>query len=157
MIDLYGNVIKNDVIPEDKIILLDLNYTLISNSQQCYGAYPKRIYQQKYETELLDMIKNNYVILITARPEIFKEETLKHIKKLTGFVPNDSYWNTGYGKQGMQPHILKEYWLNNAIFDKYGEDPSQYYAIESNHLTRKMYKKYRIKANKKQDIMAKYK
>ena len=75
----------------------------------------------------------------------------------TGFEPNDSYWNTGYGKQGMQPHILKEYWLNEAIFKKYGDDPYDYYAIESNHLTRAMYKSYGIKADKKQDIMAKYK
>lgn len=152
MKDLYGNELKNTKINPEKIILLDLNYTLISNSKNCWGSYPKRIYQQKYETELIDMIKENYVILITARPEKFKEETLAHIKKLTGFEPDESYWNWD-----MTPPEIKEYWLKNAIFPKHGNDPKLYYAIESNANTRRMYAKNGIKSNRKQDIMAKYK
>ena len=152
MYDLYGNPIKNDEIDPSKIILLDLNYTLISNSGRCSGPYPERIYQQNYETELLDMIKDNYVILITARPERYKDETLKHIKQKTGFEPDESYWN-----RGMTPPEIKQYWLTNEIFPKHGDDPRSYYAIESNSNTRRMYSQNGIKSNRKQEIMAKYK
>lgn len=85
-----------------------------------------------------------YIILITARPEQYKDETLTHIKKLTGFTPNESYWN-----HNMTPPEIKEYWLKKAIFPKHGEDPTQYLAIESNSLTRAMYQKYGIKAHPK--------
>ena len=152
MLDLYGNPLQNDEIDKDKIILLDLNYTLISNSRTNTGSMTRRIPREEYETELLEMIKDNTVILITARPEKYKEDSLKNIQKKTGFIPDDSYWNTG-----MSPPQIKEYWLKNAIFPEYGEDPKQYYAIESNPATRRMYAKYRIKSDRKEDIMAKYK
>lgn len=157
MIDLYGNSIENNYIDPKKIILLDLNYTLISNSGKCYGRYPERIYQQRYEKELIDMVKDNYVILITARPGVYKDATLEHIEERTGFVPDESYWNTGVGNKGMSPPNLKEYWLNNEIFPKHGDDPQKYYAIESNSQTRAMYKRLGIHSNRKQEIMAKYK
>ena len=63
--------IKEDklTIPKDKIILLDLNYTLISNSWPIrYEKLPGKITKRKYEHELVDLIKDNYVILITANP-----------------------------------------------------------------------------------------
>ena len=56
-------------IPKDKIILLDLNYTLISNSWTIrFDKLPQKIYNRKYEHELVELIKDNYVILITASP-----------------------------------------------------------------------------------------
>ena len=128
-------------ISEDKIILLDLNYTLISNSRECHKRYPERIYEQKYEEELIDLVKNNYVILITARPEKYKDQTLNHIKDLTGFTPDESFWNIG-----MTPPKLKEYWLKKSIFPSHGEETNQYLAIESNPKTRAMYKEYAIEA-----------
>lgn len=128
-------------IPEDKIILLDLNYTLVANSPQCKKPYPERILEQKYETKLLELIKNNYTILITARPEKYKKLTLKHIKQETGFTPDESYWN----KQ-MTPPKIKEHWLNKKIFPTHGNNPKKYLAIESNPKTRIMYQKYQIEA-----------
>ena len=56
-------------IQKDKIILLDLNYTLISNSREIRNLpLDKKIKSQKYEEELINLIKDNYVILITASP-----------------------------------------------------------------------------------------
>lgn len=135
-------------IDKDKIILLDLNYTLISNSRESFGPYPSRIYRQKYETELIELIKDNYVILITARPEKFSAESLDHIKDTTGFVPDESYWNFG-----LEPHELKEYWMKEEIFKKHGDNPNKYLAIESNPRTRRMYKKLKIEARPKQDFI----
>ena len=51
-------------IPKDKIILLDLNYTLISNSWKIrYEKLPGKITKSEYEHELVDLIRDNYVIL----------------------------------------------------------------------------------------------
>lgn len=135
-------------IDKDKIILLDLNYTLISNSRESFGRYPSRIYRQRYETELIDLIKDNYVILITARPYEFSYKTLDHIKETTGFEVDESYWNFG-----LKPHELKKYWMEEEIFKKHGENPERYLAIESNPRTRRMYEKLGIEARPKQDFI----
>jgi len=144
---------EKEKIPEDKIVLLDLNYTLVANSRSCHGAYPKRIYQQVYEKDLIDAIKDNYVILITARPGAYKDETLEHIKELTGFVPDESYWNVGVGKMGLPPHKLKEKHLLESIFVEHGNDASKYIAVESNPMTRKMYESYGIYAKAKNNFI----
>lgn len=136
------------LIPKDKIILLDLNYTLISNSKESFGHYPSRIYKQKYEEELIELIKDNYVILITARPYKFSYETLRHIKETTGFEVDEHYWNFGF-----QPPQLKKYWMEHEVLPKHGDDPSKYLAIESNPKTRAMYKKLGIEAAPKQDFI----
>lgn len=77
-------------IPKDKIILLDLNYTLIANSKEIrtLPLYEK-IKTQKYETELIDLIKDNYVILITASPYKRSHKILRDIKEKTGFEPDE--------------------------------------------------------------------
>lgn len=136
-------------IDKDKIILLDLNYTLISNSRESFGGYPSRIYRQEYETELIELIKDNYVILITARPYEYSYKTLDHIKEVTGFEPDETYWNF----DNHYPHKLKEYWMKEEIFKKHGDNPDQYLAIESNEKTRKMYNKLGIEAHRKQKFI----
>lgn len=144
-----GNVksVKREI-PKDKIILLDLNYTLISNSRTSGGRYPGRIFNQRYEKELIDLIRDNYVILITARPYKFSHVTLRHIRELTDFVPDEHYWNFG-----LQPPQLKEYWMINEVLKRHGDDPEKYLAIESNPSTRAMYKRLGIEAYPKQDFI----
>ena len=47
-------------IPKDRIILLDLNYTLISNSWQIrFEKFPQKINKRKYEHELIKLINDN--------------------------------------------------------------------------------------------------
>ena len=133
-------------IDKDKIILLDLNYTLISNSKESFGTYPNRIYKQEYETGLIDLIKDNYVILITARPYKYSFKTLAHIKEKTGFVPDETYWNF----DNYYPQDLKKFWMEEEIIPKHGDDMTKYLAIESNEKTRRMYRKLGIKARRKQ-------
>ena len=72
-------------IPKDKIILLDLNYTLISNSWKIrYDKLPQKIFNRQYEHELVNKIKDNYVILITASPYETSFDSLKHIGENIG-------------------------------------------------------------------------
>ncbi|MDO5832853.1 MAG: zinc ribbon domain-containing protein, partial [Methanobrevibacter sp.] len=129
-------------IPKDKIILLDLNYTLIANSWQIrYDRLPQKIYNRKYEDRLVELIKDNYIILITASPYYTSFDSLKHIEEHTDLKIDESYWN--FGKR---PHELKRYWLEKAVFPTHGDNPEKYLAIESNPKTREMYEKFGIEA-----------
>lgn len=136
-------------IPKDKIILLDLNYTLIANSNEIRN-YPldKKIKSQVYEEKLIELIKDNYVILITASPYKRSHKILRDIKDKTGFVPDESYWNFGG-----QPPQVKKYWMENEVIPHHGDDEGKYLAIESNPSTRRMYKKLRIEARPKTDFI----
>ncbi len=136
-------------IDKNKIILLDLNYTLIANSKEIWN-YPldKKIASQKYEMELIDLIKDNYVILITASPDKRSDKILNDLKEKTGFVPDESFWN--FGKE---PPELKKYWMEKEIIPQHGDDMEKYLAIESNPKTRRMYKKLGIEARPKWDFI----
>lgn len=136
-------------IPKDKIILLDLNYTLISNSKEIRTMpLDKKIKSQKYETDLINLIKDNYVILITASPYRRSYKILRDIKEKTGFEPNESFWNFGH-----QPPALKKYWMENEVIPQHGDGEDKYLAIESNPATRRMYKKLGIEAKPKGDFI----
>ena len=136
-------------IPKDKIILLDLNYTLISNSWSIrYEKYPAKINKREYEKELVELIKDNYVILITASPDYTSEDSLKHISENTDLKIAESYWNFG-----MRPHELKEYWMKKEVLPNHGDEPDKYLAIESNPKTREMYKRLGIEARPKGDFI----
>lgn len=136
-------------IPKDKIILLDLNYTLISNSWNIrFDRLPQKIFNRQYEHELVELIKDNYVILITASPYETSFDSLKHIEENTKLEIKESYWN--FNKR---PHVLKKYWVEKAVLPIHGYDTSKYLAIESNKDTRAMYKKLGIEARPKGDFI----
>lgn len=136
-------------IPKDKIILLDLNYTLIANSKEIKNMpLDEKIKSQEYEEDLIELIKNNYVILITASPYRRSHKILRDLKDKTGFEPDESYWNFN-----RQPPVVKKYWMENEVIPTHGENPKQYLAIESNPATRRMYKKLGIEARPKGDYI----
>ena len=143
-------VLENKLeIPKDKIILLDLNYTLISNSWSIrHDRLPQKIFKRKYEHELVDLIKDNYVILITASPYSTSYDSLRHIEENTDLKISESYWN--FGKR---PPELKRYWLEKAVLPTHGRNPDKYLAIESNPKTREMYDKFGIEARPKGDFI----
>lgn len=136
-------------ISKDNIILLDLNYTLISNSWNIrFDKLPQKIYNRKYEHDLVELIKDNYVILITASPYETSFDSLKHIEENTQLKIKESYWN--FNKR---PHVLKKYWMEKAVLPTHGYDTSKYLAIESNKNTRAMYKNLGIEARPKSDFI----
>jgi len=119
------------------IYLLDLNYTLVSNSAP-HGTSPqpmqKRMQTELYREWLLNLVRPHQVILITARPDRWREPTLARIKELTGWEPLDSYFDDGAVRT---PPVIKRHLLLNKIFPKYGR--GEYYGIESNPKTRAVY------------------
>lgn len=53
---------------KNKIILLDLNYTLVSNQQatRLLRPFSLRMAKEEYRKDLLDAIQDNYVVIVTA-------------------------------------------------------------------------------------------
>ena len=125
------------------IILLDLNYTLVSNNP-ARGTTPvrmeKRLENEQYRQWLVELVRPHTVVLITARPETWTIKTLDRIEEQTGWRPQDAcfapkgWWN---------PPAIKEHLLKKAVFPIHGED-ARYIAIESNPRTREMYAKFSI-------------
>lgn len=121
-----------------KVILLDLNYTLVANSEQRKSPFAKQIAAEEYRIDLIEHVKDNLVILMTARPIKYCYPTLKNIIVKTGWTPNDYYFNYHF----LPPHIFKEKVLMEHLLEKY--QVKDMFAIESNSYTRKMYAKYEI-------------
>lgn len=119
------------------IYLLDLNYTLVANSHT-YGAKPirpfiRQIEQELYRQWLVELLRPHKVLLITARPDRYREVTLRRIAIKTGWCPMDAF----FGRIRARPHVIKEDLLLNSVFPIYGREG--YFALESNPRTRKMY------------------
>lgn len=115
------------------VILLDLNFTLVSNSDQKISPFIKQIASEEYRQWLVDLIRPYRVFLVTARPPKYQGVTLARIMKLTGWLPERSYFNT----YNLRPPMLKERVLKEHLFKEFAG--VELYAIESNPQTRAMY------------------
>lgn len=144
--------------PNTPIILLDLNYTLVANSDDPANRipYPQRIQGQNYRSWLIKMLEGYRVFIITARPFRWKTQTLEHLERLENWQPERSYWNT----HELQPPDCKQKILLEHLFPEFGnevldyetglpgfpERVSPFFAIESNPRTRTMYARHKIPA-----------
>ena len=110
-----------------KICLLDLNYTLVGNQRETRLIRPfsARMRAEEYRTDLIEKIRDDYVIIVTARPDYQMQETMENLYRKTGWKP-------------------QEWALRRFVFPKHGEAPEQYYAVESNPRTRAMYARHGI-------------
>lgn len=139
----------------DTIALVDLNYTLVENSPK-WGApkiYPfiRQIEQETYRQWLVDFLRDKYAILITARPQKYREATLERIKLLTDWQPQEAY----FAEISASPPDIKEDLLLRYIFPKHGRNGEDYFGIESNPKTRAMYLRYSIESLRAEDFKTK--
>lgn len=124
------------------IYLLDLNQTLVDSVRGAPKMRPFELHieYEKYRKELVEILRSKYVILITARPDRYRELTLSHIAAQTGWLPQEAYFST----MKTYPHVNKENLLVGKVFKKHGRDASIYFGVESNPKTRSMYARYGI-------------
>ncbi len=124
------------------IYLLDLNQTLVDRPKDAPRIRPfeLQLKQETYRQWLVDMLKNEYVILITARPMKYKWQTLERIEALTGWQPQEAY----FAEIRSLPHIKKEQLLRRYVLPNY--NPQGLFGIESNPKTRAIYARYGIKS-----------
>lgn len=129
---------------KERIILLDLNYTLVANQLQTRMIRPfsARLKAENYRKDLIESIKDNRVIIITARPSYQSAQSLENILNKTGWRPMEAYFND----LNLDPPSIKESILKRFVFPKYGNDGNTYFAVESNPRTRAMYARYGIAA-----------
>jgi len=132
--------------------LVDLNYTLVGNSPK-WGTprvfpFSKQIEQETYRDWLVDFLKDKFTILITARPDRYREQTLESILTQTGWQPQEAY----FAEIQATPPEIKEHLLLNYIFPRHGKEGKEYFGIESNPKTRAMYEKYGISSLKAEDF-----
>lgn len=129
---------------KEKIILLDLNYTLVANQRQTRMIRPfsTRLKAEEYRKDLIEVIKDNRVVIITARPSYQGSQTMENILRKTDLRPEEAYFND----LNLDPPSIKESILKRFVFPKYGNDGKQFFAVESNPRTRAMYARYGIPA-----------
>ena len=127
-----------------KICLLDLNYTLVGNqaTTRLLRPFSRRMDAEEYRADLIDAIRDDYVIIITARPAYQMRQTMENIKRKTGWQPAEWYFND----IDADPPTFKESALRRFVFPKHGQDGAIYYAVESNPKTRAMYSRHGITA-----------
>ena len=129
---------------KERIILLDLNYTLVANQRQTRMIRPfsARLKAEGYRKDLIEAIKDNRVVIITARPSYQGSQTMENILRKTDLRPEEAYFND----LNLDPPSIKESILKRFVFPKYGNDGKQFFAVESNPRTRAMYARYGIPA-----------
>ena len=96
------------------ICLLDLNYTLVGNQAdtRLLRPFTRRMAAEEYRADLIEAIRDDYVIIVTARPDYQMRQTMENIKKKTGWQPDEWYFNDING----EPPVFKERALKNWIF-----------------------------------------
>ncbi|NJK32273.1 MAG: hypothetical protein HC927_07615, partial [Deltaproteobacteria bacterium] len=125
--------------------MLDLNYTLTANRQFNDYKYSRDwVDEETYRLDLIEFCKPHYTILITVRRERYKDRTLCRIQELTGWRPQEAFFNP-YDRQ---PPECKELPLLNDIFPRHGlpGEGASYLAIESNNANVAMYRRHGILA-----------
>ena len=72
-----------------KICLLDLNYTLVGNQRETRLIRPfsARMRAEEYRTDLIEKIRDDYVIIVTARPDYQMQETMESIREHGVLMP----------------------------------------------------------------------
>ena len=129
----------------NRICLLDLNYTLVKNQMETRMLRPfaRRMEAEEYRTDLIEAIRGDHVIIITARPDYQMRQTMENIRRKTGWAPAEAYFND----INADPPTFKESALRRFIVLLHGKDgAATFYAVESNPKTRTMYARYGIKA-----------
>ena len=128
----------------NRICLLDLNYTLVRNQKETRLLRPftRRMEAEEYRLNLIEAVRDDYVIIITARPDHQMLQTMENIKRKTGWQPQEWYFND----IDADPPAFKKSALQRFVFPRHGQEGALYYAVESNPQTRAMYARFGIEA-----------
>ena len=120
------------------VILLDLNHTLVANSDERRQPFTEQIAQERYRRELALLTVPHLTLLVTARPARYQEATLNRIREQLGVGFNGCYCND----RNEPPHIFKRRIFKEEIQKNF--PGATFLAIESNPRTIAEYKKLGI-------------
>ena len=128
------------------IYLLDLNYTLVANSENKRAPFIVQIAEEKYRAALVERLQGERVFLLTARPAKYETATLASIKAKIGWLPERAFFNS----YGLPPPIAKQEMLKKIFPEFPGE---KFFGIESNPATRAMYARHEIESSTWADFL----
>ena len=111
--------------PTGRIILLDLNVTLSANAQQWrglqarkHGSYRRRAdapdnlptyaewiaQRERYRQWLVELLRDEFVIIVTVRRKVYESITLQRIADQTGWVPQGACFRGTESPEGETLH-----------------------------------------------------
>lgn len=133
--------------PGERVILMDLNVALSENFDDMRKhSFPHFISSvERYRANMVDLLRAEYVVLITARDARWAKATLRRIHEQTGWLPQEAHFNDT-GLTGRDAAEVKRRLLHQYVLPEHGTNLSRYLAIESNSDTRKMYAAQGIRA-----------
>jgi hypothetical protein len=137
---LRNSGITFDVTTHEKIVLLDLNKTL---AEHCVWNWKTGWYdvdKDEYSLELINVLESlgYFVIIVTARPEIYKEATLTKLLSEHPDFPLMGYvCKNGKSDRFVKISVFKKAYAEELL--KFVE-PTDLVCVESNAETRKEYK-----------------
>jgi hypothetical protein len=117
------------------IFLVDLNFTLAIRRRDDRRPLAKLLPEERYREWLVNLLRPQTAIIVTARPKAWEERTLERIERQTGWRPQASCFNDGRSP----PPAWKRRAFLELIAPRFGRDPAGYFAIECNPLTRAAY------------------
>lgn len=134
-------------IKRERIVLMDLNVALSSNFSEMrnHGFADFVDNHERYHKWMVELLRPEFVVLITARNIKWAIPTLKRIADETDWQPDVALFNDT-GIDGQDAPAIKEHQMLNRVFKKYGDDTSIYHAIDSNANTRAMYSRLGIES-----------
>lgn len=131
----------------NRIVLMDLNVALSSNfgdmKRHSMENFVKEV--EEYRPWMVDLLRNEYVVLITARNIKWGVPTLTRLWKTQRWLPNEALFNDT-GIDGSKAPLIKKTQVLEKVFPRHGDDITKYFAIESNPRTREMYSSLGIQA-----------
>ena len=135
-------------LPGNTVILLDLNYTLVANSElkrRQAGSYAEKIGAETYRAWLVEMMRGYTVALCTVRHVRYEVQTLERLLLQTGWRPDMALFNPDPNEH--RGEVVKRAYLQDQLFPRFGfPDAQPYLAIESATATRAMYESFGILA-----------
>lgn len=119
---------------------MDLNVALSANFKEMRKHSMENFVKdvEEYRDWMVDLLRDEHVVLITARNIKWAIPTLKRIWDTQRWTPNEALFNDT-DISGSDAPLIKKHQVINRVFPKYGEDINKYFAIESNPRTREMY------------------
>ena len=129
-----------------RFLLLDLIWTLAIRTGEKRATFADVIAEtESYRLPLLERIRAEgfFVVMLTARSLRYRAVTLENIRARTsGWQPDVAIFN----EDDCAPPLWKRTALHRYVYPAYGAERSRYFALESNHRTRRMYAAEKITA-----------
>lgn len=133
------------------IILLDLNYTFVSNSVATHMPGRPDLENEQYRAWLIPLFEavNAHVIMVTVRSERLRKPTLARIERLTGWLPHEAHFKPAHLAR-QEPPDYKQHVFYGYVLPERGNH--LFLALESNPATRKRYREMGVRAIKVPDL-----